>query len=141
MTCSDVERALPEFMDGTPDSAFRTDLDAYVKSCSACSDLISDLKLISSEARQLAGTEEPASRVWVRIAAELRTENLICEPQPTRPALVPSSQRPRWRSRWLAPVAAALVAGGFYLFNPEPTPALAKLQVSATSAKTPAPRL
>jgi hypothetical protein len=77
MTCSDVERALPEFLDGTPDSAFPTDFDAHVKSCSACSDLISDLKLISSEARQLAGTEEPASRVWVRIAAELRAENLI----------------------------------------------------------------
>ena len=139
MTCSDVERALPEFLDGTPDSAFPTDFDAHVKSCSACSDLISDLKLISSEARQLAGTEEPASRVWVRIAAELRAENLICEPQPTRPVLVPSSQRPRWRMWWLAPVAAALVAAGSYLVNHKPAPPLAKQQAPATPVTSPAP--
>ena len=139
MTCSDVERVLPEFLDGGPGNAFPTDFNAHVKSCSACSDLISDLKLISSEARQLAATEEPASRVWVRIAAELRAENLIREPQPARPILVPTSPRPRWSMWWLAPVAAALVAAGSYLVNHKPTPPLAQQQAPATPVKSAAP--
>src|SRR5450759_2844061 len=117
MTCADVQRVLPELLDGAPDGAFQTDFDIHVKSCPACSDLVSDLKLISSEARQLAATEEPAPRVWVRIAAELRAEGLIREPESTRPILVPSSPRRRRSVWWLAPVAAALVAASSYLVN------------------------
>ena len=81
MTCLEVERALPELLDGAPDGAIQTDFEAHLKSCPDCSDLVSDLKLISSEARQLAATEEPAPRVWVRIAAELRAEGLIRDPR------------------------------------------------------------
>src|SRR5258706_13958963 len=111
MTCSEVQRALPEFLDDAPDVAIQTDFEAHLKSCPDCSDLVSDLKLISSEARQLAATEEPASRVWVRIASELRAERLIHEP--TRPTLVPSSPRRR-RSAWrLVPVAVVILAAGW----------------------------
>src|ERR1700716_1180692 len=132
MTCSEVERALPELMDGAPDGAVHTDFDAHLKSCLACSDLVSDLKLISSEARQLAATEEPASRVWVRIAAELHSEGLIREPESTRPTLVPTSPGRRWVVWWRARVAAALVAAGSYVVNHSPPPPLAKQQAPAT---------
>jgi len=139
MTCLDVERALPELMDGAPDGAVQTDFDAHLKSCLSCSDLVSDLKLISSEARQLAATEEPAPRVWVRIAAELRAEGLIREPESTRPILVPTSPRRRWSVWWLAPVAAALVAASSYLVNHRPPPQLAKQQAPATPVTSTAP--
>ncbi len=145
MTCSDVERVLPEFLDGAPDGAFPTDVEIHVKSCPACSDLVSDLKLIASEARQLAATEEPAPRVWVRIAAELRAEGLIREPQsaPTRPILVPTTSRRRWSAWWLAPVAAALLAAGSYVVSHKPAPQVAKQQapvtpVTSSAAETPA---
>lgn len=140
MTCSDVERVLPEFLDGASDSAFPTDFQAHVKSCPACSDLVSDLKLIASEARQLAATEEPAPRVWVRIAAELRAEGLIREPEsaPVRPVLVPVSARRQWKAWWLAPVAAALVAAGSYVVSHKPAPQVAK-QVPATPLASPLP--
>src|SRR5260370_7551362 len=105
MTCADVQRVLPELIDGAPDGALQTDFETHLKACSACSDLVSDLKLIASEARQLAATEEPASRVWVRIAAELRAAGLIhhqnsdqySDPAPRPPPplpLPPSPQRP-----------------------------------------------
>jgi hypothetical protein len=139
MTCLDVERALPEFMDGAPDGAVQTDFDAHLKSCLSCSDLVSDLKLISSEARQLAATEEPAPRVWVRIAAELRAEGLIREPESTRPILVPTSPGRRWSVWWLAPVVAALVAASSYLVNHRPPPQLAKQQAPATPVTSTAP--
>jgi Putative zinc-finger len=143
MTCLEVERALPELLDDAPDGAIQTDFEAHLKSCPDCSDLVSDLKLISSEARQLASTDEPASRVWVRIAADLRAEGLIREPESTRPILVPPSSRRRWSSWWLVPVAAAVVAASSYLVNHRPAPQLAKQQapptpVTATASQTPA---
>ncbi len=94
MTCADVRRVLPEFLDGGPEGVFPADFEAHVKSCPACSDLISDLKLISSEARQLAASEEPAPRVWVRIAAELQAEGLIRDPAVFDPAIFDPAREP-----------------------------------------------
>ncbi len=150
MTCSDVERVLPELIDGVPGGALQTDFETHLKACSACSELVSDLKLISIEARQLAATEEPAPRVWVRIAAELRAEGLIHEPEseptsaPTsalnRPVLVPvpASPRRRWSAWWLAPVAAALLAAGSYVVSHRSAPQVAKQQAPVAPATSPA---
>jgi hypothetical protein len=138
MTCSDLQRVLPEILDGSPDSALKgelqgslpADFDAHLKSCPDCSDLVSDLALIASEAHQLAATEEPAPRVWVRIAAELRAEGIIREPEsaPLRPVLVPATARRRWSALWLAPVAAAIVAAGAYVVNHQPKSQMALQQ-------------
>jgi hypothetical protein len=147
-SCSDVERFLPELLDGVPEGATFTgketrlaasDLDAHLKSCPACSDLVSDLKLIASEARQLAATEEPAPRVWVRIAAELRAEGLIRESAPLRPIIVPTSPGRRWTSIawWLAPVAAVLLAAGSYVVSHKPAPQVAKQQSPKTATEAP----
>ena len=147
MKCSDVERVVPELLDGAPDgalesgdAAFQADLETHLKSCTACADLVSDLKLIASEARQLAASEEPAPRVWVRIAAELRAEGLIREPEsaPTRPIVIPTSARPRWSAWWLAPIAVALVAAGSYVVSHRPVPEVAKQQATATAVTSPA---
>jgi Putative zinc-finger len=139
MTCSEVQRALPEFLDDTPDVAFQTDFEAHLKSCPDCSDLVSDLKLISSEARQLATAEEPPPMVWARIAAQLRAEGLIREPESTRPILVPTSPRRRWSARWLVPVAAALLAAGSYVVSHRPPSQVAKQQAPGTPATSPSP--
>jgi len=142
MTCSDVERVLPEFLDGTPDGALPDEVAEHVKSCPACSDLVSDLKLIASEARQLAASEEPAPRVWVRIAAELRAEGLIRDTESAlaRSVLVPipTSSGRRWSAWWLAPVAAAILAAGSYVISHNPAPPVAKQQTPATPVTAPA---
>jgi len=137
MTCSEVQRALPEFLDDTPDVAFQTDFEAHLQSCPDCSDLVSDLKLISSEARQLATAEEPPPMVWARIAAQLRAEGLIREPESTRPILVLTCPRRRWSARWLVPVAAALLAAGSYVVRHKPTSQVAKQQAPRTPATSP----
>ena len=142
MTCSDVERVLPEFLEDAPEGALPGEVEAHVRSCSACSDLVSDLKLIASEARQMAASEEPAPRVWVRIAAELRAEGLIRDPEsaPVRPILAPvsTSSGRRWSAWWLAPVAAAILAAGAYVVSHKPAPQVAKQQTPATPVTTPA---
>ncbi len=146
MTCADVRRVLPEILDGGPEGVFPADFETHIESCPACSDLISDLNLISSEARQLAATEEPAPRVWVRIAAELRAEGLVREPvslepetAPNRAILFPTSPRRRWSVWWLAPVAAALLAAGSYVVSHQQAPQVAKQQAPATPLTIPAP--
>ena len=138
MTCSDVERALPELLDGSANGAFPTDLEVHLKSCPACSDLVSDLKLIASETRELAASEEPAPRVWVRISAQLREEGLIHDPAST-PVLVPPSPRRRWSSVawWLAPVAAAFLAAGSYVVSHKPVPQVATQQAPAHAVAAP----
>jgi hypothetical protein len=64
MTCAEFEQFLPEIVDGsrTPEQA------AHLQSCRGCAGVISDLNLISQQARTLQGLEEPSPRVWQSIA-------------------------------------------------------------------------
>jgi hypothetical protein len=145
MKCSDFQRVLPELLDSVRDGAVQPDFETHLESCADCSDLVSDLEFITREARQLEATEEPAPRVWVRIAAELRAEGLIREPEPARsftsgrPVLVPTSSRRRWSALWLAPVAAALLAAGSYVISHKPTPTVAKQEPPTAPGTSRAP--
>ena len=141
MTCREVRRLLPEQLENAQES----ELGAHLKTCPACSELVSDLQFISREARQLAVTDEPAPRLWVRVAAELRAEGIIREPDAVEPAPILTPRR-RWSIWWLAPVAAAFVAGASYLVNHQPAsqvadqkPAVAQTPTAETpAAQTPA---
>jgi hypothetical protein len=146
MTCSDVQQLLPELLDGAPDATFQTAFDSHVQICPDCAGLVSDLKLITSQARDLTEMDEPPARVWVNIAAQLRAEGLIREPEalPGRPVLVSSSPRRRWSAWWLAPVAAALLAAGSYVISHKSDQQIAKQvpvpqTVSPSNAPQPVP--
>jgi hypothetical protein len=113
MNCSEFQEALPDQVDGARGVA----LEAHLKTCPACSDLVSDLEAISEQSKLLSASEEPSPRVWQSIASQLRREGLIRDSQPERPFLVPTSRRP-WRfSAWLVPVAAVLVFGFGFLVS------------------------
>lgn len=145
MKCQDLEKLLPELLDGAPDSAFQADFESHLRSCPDCSDFVSDLKLISVQARELEACEEPAPRLWLRIAADLRAEGIIhdpvmdAEPAIRRPLLVPAVPRRRWNTRWLVPVAAAILAAGSYTVNHRSTAPTAKLLAPKNTAASPAP--
>ncbi|MFY9559241.1 MAG: hypothetical protein WAQ52_03320 [Terriglobales bacterium] len=134
MNCVDVQQVLPEIMDGGQNGEFR----AHLKSCPACSELVADLELIASAARQLSASEEPAPRVWVKIAAELRAGGIIREPEAdrARPVLLPGAGR-RWNAWWLVPVAAAVVVAGSYVVSHKPAPQIADKSAVATPQATP----
>jgi len=146
MNCSEMQRALPEGMEG-----LEPQYKAHLQSCADCAELVAELELVASESRQLGETDEPPQRVWVKIAAELRAEGIIRDPEtaPARAAAVPAA-RSRWNSWWLVPVAAALVAAGSYVIQPKATapatvgqqanaPAVAKPQSSTQVANNTAP--
>jgi hypothetical protein len=103
MTCGEFEKNLPEIMEGKQ----KAEHAAHLQSCSACSGLVSDLSLISQQARLLQASEEPSPRVWNHIEIALRQEGLIRQPGRDR-SLVSAFSR-RWSQAWLLPVAAILV--------------------------------
>jgi hypothetical protein len=111
MNCLQFENALSDYTDGASTSEQR----AHLNSCSACSGLLADLSLISSEASSLRELDGPSDKVWNSIEAQLRREGLIRQPsRASRPDFFH-----RWRTAWLVPVAAALlIAAGIKLYQP-----------------------
>lgn len=99
MTCEEFERVLPEL--GNDHSI---EQDEHLKSCSTCSELVSDLNEISKQGRLLQACEEPSPWVWNSIEVALRQEGLIRE-QPGNLQVHPP--RLSWKLRWLVPAAAA----------------------------------
>ena len=134
MKCAEVRQVLPEVMEKGQDG----ELEAHLAACSACAELVSDLRLIASEASELAASEEPSPRVWIRIAAQLRAEGLIREPEaaPASPGLGSLRGR-RWSAWWLVPIAAALVAAGSYVVSHQPTGQVAQQHSSAPQSSVP----
>ncbi|HEX3106809.1 MAG TPA: hypothetical protein VHQ22_20415 [Terriglobales bacterium] len=111
MNCLQFENALSDYLEGDATSEQR----AHLNSCSACSGLLADLSLISSQASSLRAMDEPSVRIWNSLEAQLRREGLIREPsRPSHPGFFN-----RWRTAWLVPVAAALlIAAGVKLYQP-----------------------
>ena len=112
MTCDEFERVLPEL-----EGDHNFEQEEHLRTCTACSDLVSDLNVIAQQARLLrTATEEPSPRVWDSIEIGLRQEGLIHQPQVERASL--SGPRPRWRPLWLVPALAGfLVVLGVFLFE------------------------
>jgi hypothetical protein len=115
MNCREFQRLLPELMEG----AGNAEQEGHVASCSPCSNLVSDLKAISSAARLLQGSEEPSARVWNALELALRQEGLIRQPQPSWASIFAPPRG--WRVAWLAPAAAAvLIISGLILYRRSP---------------------
>jgi hypothetical protein len=110
MTCKELERVLPEL-----EGVRSFELEQHLRTCSLCSELVSDLNAISQQSKLLQNADaEPSPRLWASIESALRQEGLIYEAQPQ---LVLVSQRgSRRRLAWLMPaMATLLVVGGLVL--------------------------
>jgi hypothetical protein len=129
MTCIEFQEVLPDIMEGQRNAEHT----AHLQSCSVCSGLVSDLSLISEQARLLQASEEPSPRVWNQIEIALRQEGLIRQPGRDR-SLVTAFSR-RWSPAWLLPVAAILViAFGVTVYKGGPS----QQQVADKAVATPA---
>ena len=131
MTCIEFQEVLPNIMEGQRD----TEQEAHLQSCSVCSGLVSDLNLISRQARLLQASEEPSPRVWNQIEIALRQEGLIR--QPARDRSVVAFPR-RWSPAWLLPVAAILViAFGIVVYKGGPSQQQVADKAVATGVSAP----
>ncbi len=116
MNCVEFGHILPDYLEG----GHTAERQAHLNSCPACASLLTDLSLISSQARLLQDSDEPRPAVWKVLEIQLRREGLIYDgrtPAPPRPSLADFFRRRR--TAWLVPVAAALViAAGVKLYRP-----------------------
>jgi hypothetical protein len=126
MTCSEIQEVLPDLLDVPAEERYPAEFQSHLRDCADCSELVTDLRSISGEARHLAANEEPSPLLWLRIAAQLRSEGVIRDQQSEfsgheryRPL---PSRNPWWKLSWLAPVAAVLVVAGTYVMRHQPTP-------------------
>jgi hypothetical protein len=144
MTCSEVQEVLPELLDVPVEGIFPPDFQSHLKDCPECSDLVSDLRTISGQARQLVANDEPSPQLWLRIAAQLRAEGIIREQESNfqpgqnfgRKLGRPSSAS-RWRFSWAVPVLAVLVTAGAYVIKHRPAPIVSQQDASKGSNATP----
>jgi hypothetical protein len=141
MTCSEVQEVLPEILDVPVDGLFPPDFQSHLKVCADCSDLVSDLRSITGEARHLVANDEPSPLLWLRIAAQLRSEGLIRDQnsdfsarENLKPTLIRNSPRARWRLSWLVPVAAMLLVAGTYVAKHQSNPSVSESKTPASPA-------
>lgn len=124
MTCVELRKSLAENEDGS-----RPEQRAHLENCPECSALVADLQLIACAAGELRAAHEPSARVWNNIEIALRQEGLI-RPQRPRHSLLPSFGSSWGWSRWLAPLAAALlITAGIYVRERSHTPSVASNEV------------
>ena len=93
--------------------------DAHLRECSHCRNLVADLGLIETAARDWAQAEiDPPAHVWTSLRAQLEREGLFRAPQEARrhwlPGWLPAIPRPVLAGAYLA----ALVAIAFGLSGP-----------------------
>lgn len=103
MTCVELQASLAE-----NENANSSEQRAHLKDCPDCSALVADLLVIACTAGELRAVEEPDARVWNGIEAALRREGLI-RPQRTKGSLLPAFSGSWGWTRWMLPVAAALL--------------------------------
>ena len=103
MTCVELQASLAE-----NESASSPEQRAHLKDCRECSTLVADLLVIACAAGELRAAQEPSPRVWNAIEAALRREGLI-RPQRTKGSLLPAFSSSWGWTRWMFPVAAALL--------------------------------
>jgi hypothetical protein len=100
MNCVEFERVLLK-------GEHTAEQQTHVDSCTACSNLLADFNLISSQAKLLLASDEPSPAVWNALEAQLVSEGLIRRAESQRAVGIDFFRR--WRTAWLVPVAALLV--------------------------------
>ena len=103
MTCVELQTSLTE-----NENANSPEQRAHLKNCPDCSALVADLLVLACAAGELRAAQEPSARVWNGIEAALRREVLI-RPQRAKGSLLPAFSGPWGWTRWMFPVAAALL--------------------------------
>ena len=73
MTCSDLNEALVDFVDGRLDPAEQRGVERHVEACDNCRALVTDLRTIRAAAFML-DRHEPAPGSWTRLQAAVAAE-------------------------------------------------------------------
>ena len=111
MTCVEFQDILADMIDGQADAEH----EAHLKSCSSCSELVSDLRAIASGGKLLCADSEPSPRVWANIQRTLEEEGIIRPAKQPGGFLFPARRvSPAWL---LAAAAVVLLAIAAFVYT------------------------
>ncbi|MGB8542948.1 MAG: hypothetical protein WCD49_15060 [Candidatus Acidiferrales bacterium] len=104
ITCKHFMDRLDSWMEANPPS----DVEAHLRNCPNCRNLVEDLKAICTEASSWRAEEiEVPPRIWASLRSHLEREGLIRENHPAETA------KTTWLGGWFAAVPRPALAGAY----------------------------
>lgn len=112
MNCAEFQKVLPYIIE----TGGNAEEEAHLRTCSVCSDLVTDLRYIAEQAKLLLPMHDPSPRVWDNIQGSLEREGLL-KPARARGRLLGS--HPLISYGWVlaAAGAAVLLISGLFLYS------------------------
>jgi len=135
MNCQQFQEVLPHIIE-TGGSA---DEEAHLQSCTACSDLVRDLKYIAEQAKLLLPMRDPGPRVWINIEQFLQREGLIREGRMSRQGhtlTITQTQKKSWTPLGSVLAALAVITLAVVVINYHPRAIVTAHNSPATSSIT-----
>jgi hypothetical protein len=107
ITCKHFMDRLDSWMEASPPS----DVEAHLRNCPNCRNLVEDLKAICTEASSWRAEEiEVPPRIWASLRSHLEREGLIRENHPAE------RSKTTWFGGWLAALPRPALAGAYLTF-------------------------
>ena len=100
MSCERFEERLADYMEGDVRGVERETLDAHAATCTACAELVSDLRAITAQAAALGPIDPPAS-VWAGIESRIAADVV---------PITSVARRARARARRVVPLGYGIAA-------------------------------
>lgn len=119
MNCQQFQEVLPHIIE----SGGSADEEAHLQSCTACSDLVRDLKYIAEQAKLLLPMRDPSPRVWNNIEQSLEREGLIQEGRMSRQGhtlTITQTQKKSWTPLGSVLAALAVITLAVVVINYHP---------------------
>ena len=119
MNCQQFQEVLPHIIE----SGGSADQEGHLQTCTACSDLVRDLKYIAEQARLLLPMRDPSPRVWSNIEESLQREGLIQEGRMSRQGhtmTITQTQKKSWTPLGSILAAAAVITLAVVVINYHP---------------------
>jgi hypothetical protein len=108
MNCERYSEWLGDAVDGTLDPTTQGELDAHLRGCPGCRELLGDLKDIRAAAAMLDRLTPPPD-LWQAITARIEASNAAAPLSPSSQTS-PRQNAARWGGRWAGLAAAAALA-------------------------------
>jgi hypothetical protein len=117
MSCRRTRKRISEYIDGTLNEKKARKLESHLEGCSACREVLDDLRMIAGEAKGLE-TPAPSPQVWTRIQRRMmqepgRDRGVMLTEKPAVPTIFPRFQL----KHGLAAFLMLAVIGGVVYFG------------------------
>lgn len=109
MNCQQFQEVLPYIIESGGNEAE----EEHLRTCSACAELVRDLRYIAEQAKLLLPMREPSPQVWTNIEQSLHREDMLTEGRLSPPGHIKSystAQTKSWTPLgWIMALAATMI--------------------------------